>query len=263
MDRPNTGRRISTLSVEPQLFARRASIIFDPPNGAHVQFSCLDHDGHLFYCKPDADGRPLRAIELICTLLAESLGIRVADVAIIEHGGETYFGSRDEPSSENIFSVRSYLSTRQSDELGGGARFPGEHLARLFVLDVFLNNPDRGFCNFLLVRDGSVRRLCAIDFANADLSAITTDRMPVANSQTLIVGKQLRAIHGDFRSCGVEMLERIATFPADAYKRIVGQVPLDWLTAAQRKELNENWQSSGFANRLATLRKRLEDGELV
>lgn len=65
-------------SIGGQLIPRRAQTLLPPPEGEDIDFACYDHEGILFYCKGDGSGRPVRATELICTRLADRLGIRTA-----------------------------------------------------------------------------------------------------------------------------------------------------------------------------------------
>lgn len=249
--------------LENQLFARRTRIVYPAPNGADVVFTCHDHNGDFFYCKGDQRGRPVRATELICTRLAERLGIRTAPCAIVEHDGDTYFGSQQELSPADRFAVADYLTTPQTNELGQSSHFPGEYLAQLNALDIFLSNPDRGTHNFLLVKDGAIQRICAIDFADADLAGLSSHRFPVANSPTVSVGNRLRGIHGPFTDSAVEMVDRIAALPKDVFTRLVNEVPDEWLTQEKRGGLNEIWSSPGFHSRVAILRASLRDGTVL
>lgn len=260
---PTKGGPRSLAPIVPQLFNRRATQIFDPPNGQDVAFACLDHEGQYFYCKDDRRTRPVRATELIFTRLADRLGIRTAPFAVIEHDGETYFASRHENSASSLFAVRDFLATPRFNEIGQPERFPGEYLAQLLAFDLFIGNPDRDAHNFLLVKDGSFQRLCAIDFADADLMGLTTERFPVASSRTVVVGKLHRAIHGAYASSGVEMLDRILALPADAFAAFVDEVPDEWLSENQRGELKNVWGSPVFETRLALLRSGIIDGGLV
>lgn len=250
-------------SDEPQLFYRRASTILPSPNGKNVAFGCFDQDGHYYFCKADDGYRPVRATEIIFTRLADRLGIRTAEWAIIEHNHETFFGSRQEISSATHFQTRAYLEKSHSNELGQPANFPGEHLAQLLALDLFMGNPDRGANNFLLVKDGNFIRLCAIDFADGDLAGLGGTRFPVAGTTTTDVGRRYRQIHGQFDDAAIEMVDRIAALPASAFLQIVSEVRDDWLSADLRGGLNEVWGSPGFCRRLTALRSVLEDGTLL
>jgi len=249
--------------VEPELFPRRATRIYDPPNGRDVAFACHDHEGNYYYCKDDRNGRPVRAAEIIFTRLADWLGIRTANWSIIEHENDLFFGSRNELSSAGHFNTGNFLTTSQTNEIGQPSHFPGEHLARLRAFDFFIDNPDRSLNNFLLVRDGSFSRICAIDFAAASIDRLGSDRFPVAGDPTVAVGKLLAGIHGAFAHSAVEMVDRIAAIPPEIFKRLVHDVPDEWLSQEKKGGLDAVWGSPGFHARLASLRSKLKNGTLV
>jgi len=263
MNDPQWGGVRSLAPIEPQLFPRRISTIYPALNGADIVFSGIDHAGNTFFCKGDKPGRRIRATEMIYTRLADELRIRVPQCAVIEHDGETFFGSLQESSTVSIFEARDFLMTPQRNELGQPGNFPGAYLAQLLVFDLFIGNWDRGLNNFLIIQDGAMRRFCAIDHASADLAVLTTNRFPVAHSQTLTVGRMLREIHGSFDREALEMVARIGAIPKATFDRIVNEVPDDWLTQDERGELLEVWDSPGFSGRLDALRKSLVDGKLV
>lgn len=250
-------------SLDRQLFARRASTVIPPTNGKDIAFCCIDESGRFFFCKDDRAGRDVRATELIVTRLANRLGIRTADWAVIEHDGQTYFGSQQEVSSALPFQVQDYLATPQKNELGQPYAFPGEWLAQLLAFDLFVGNPDRGPHNFLLVKDGSMSQICAIDFADSRLTDLATDRFPVAQSTTVHIGRRYRSIHGSHHAAAVQMIDQIEALPATVFSRIVSEVPADWQNDIATGGLIEVWGSPGFKRRLASLRSVLTDGTLV
>jgi len=128
---------------------------------------------------------------------------------------------------------------------------------------MFIGNWDRSLQNFLVVVEGGMRRVCLIDFAAASPFDLTVNRFPVAQDQTVTVGRRLRAIHGTFDRAAVEMIDRIAALPKAAFDHIVREVPDEWLTQEERGGLLEVWGSPGFSDRLSALRKGIIDGSLV
>lgn len=263
MSDPQRGGVRSPSSVELELYARRIRTIIDPPNGADVAFTGFDYEGIAFICKDDRSGRRVRATELIFTRLADRLGLRVAECAIVEYERERYFGSRQEVSTLERFDAEYFLTTIMKNELGQPTEFPGSYLAQVRVYDMFISNWDRSLQNFLVVSEGGMRRICLIDFAAGNPFNLTSNRFPVAPDQTVIVGRRLKAIHGTFDRAAIEMIDRIAALPKAAFDHIVREVPDEWLTQEERGGLLEVWGSPGFSERLAALRKGITDGSLV
>lgn len=244
------------------LFNRRISTLLPgQPNGRHIGFRCIADDGQFYYCKDDQDGLPIRASEWICTGLAEHLGIATAARAIIENDlGQTFFGSRSPKSLADEAEVSRILSSPAKGELGDPHPWLGQYLARLRAYDLFVDNPDRSVRNFVLDRDGSFQRLCAIDFASARLLKLPVSQFPVASEATICVGNVLQKMHGPHWDSAREMIDRIAAVPWAVVDGILRELPEEWLPQDQRGLLNEYWSGDPFRARIAQLRKTLSDG---
>lgn len=265
---PGDGRKFmgapqSHLDSQLSLLRTRISTIYPgQPTGKHVNFLCTDRDGVVYYCKNDADGRPVRATEWFAQSLAEHLGIAVPVFRVMEdnEGKQTFFGSRNVISTAGNFEVRDYLTRKKVSELGGPADWFGRWLSGLYALDMFLNNPDRGMNNFVLEKGSSADKLYAIDFADAHLEDITSDRFPVAASNTVCNGKFVEAHHGFFLDSALEMIENIRVIPISVIDGIVGGMPNEWMLDDQKREICSAWADGRHNLRLAALRSGLEDG---
>jgi hypothetical protein len=246
--------------VQSRLFHRRVSTRFpNAAQGRHLAFGCIADDGWYFYCKEDRDGLPVRATEWMATRLARLCGIATADCAIIEDPstGEELFGSRQPDSVADRFTVAAFLSQTHTNELGEVSLWPGQYLARLRALDMFIDNPDRGNDNFVLARDGLQTNLCAIDFGSARLFRCTTDAFPVESERTISVGKLHQQIHGSHLDSAVEMLEQLARIPADIVRSILNELPDSWLSESQRGTFNGFWSDGRKEQRIKNLRSAL------
>lgn len=264
---PNNGTRSSNRSSlhvdsQPSLLPTRISTIYpQQPTGKHVTFLCTAVDGFDYYCKADAHGRPIRATEWIAQSLAHHLGIAVPEFRVMEGlDGETLFGSRQVISTAGIFEVRDYLSRKKLNEIGGPTDWFGRWLTGLFVLDLFLNNPDRGTNNFILEKGGSVDGLRVIDFADGRLEDVTTNRFPVAASNTVCNGKFVESVHGFFLDSASEMIEKIRLIPVPVIEGIIGGMPNDWMADEQKLQICAAWADNRLQSRLSALRSGLEDG---
>lgn len=258
---PSLGNVSSQLDSQLSLLRPRISFVYPgTQNQKHIKFRARAEDGFDYYCKADADGRAIRATEWIAQSLARHLGIAVPEFRVMEHNGETFFGSRESISTAGIFEVQDFLARKKLNELGGTADWLGNHLSRLHVLDMFLNNPDRGNNNFVLESDGLARKLCAIDFADARLEDLTSDRFPVAASNTVCNGKFRASVHGFSLDTALEMIDNIRDIRASVIDGIIGKMPNDWMVDDQKLEIREAWASSRLEPRLSALRAGLEDG---
>ena len=258
----NPSRLDSQLSLLPTRISTRYP---SQPIGKHYGFRCEADDGQTYHCKSDADGRPIRATEWISQSLALHLGIAVPNFRIMEdRDGETYFGSHGHIRTAAPFKLNYLLTTRTMvNELGGPAgpmSWLGPRLSGLYALDMFLNNDDRNLRNFVLLEDSVPNVLCAIDFADARLEDITSDRFPVATSNTVCNGKFVESVHGFSLDSALEMIERIVAIPVSAIDGIIGKMPNDWMVDDQKLQIREAWVGSRLEPRLSALRAGLEDG---
>ncbi len=230
--------------VQPSLFPKRVSTRYPlQPAGADIAFVCEVSEGGTYYCKDDTRGRPVRMTDWICTQLANHLGIATADCAIVEdESGNTYFGSLQDRSTALRFSADDYLRRPQKGELGQPLEWLGRYLSRLYVLDLFIDNPDRDMPNFVLQAEGRALRLCAIDFAAANLLSLPSVQFPIAHGRTLPVGKLLRHLHDFFEESALEMIDRIAAVPQGIFAGFFSQIPADWASETQRDGIIGSWQ---------------------
>jgi len=203
-------------------------------------------------------------IDWVCTRLGSHVGIATAECAVVEDGeGETYFGSCQHKSTALHFTVDNFLRTPRRGELGQPSEWPGRYLSQLYVLDLFLHNSDRDIPNFVLHSEGRNLRLCAIDFAASDLTALSARHFPIAHGRTFLVGKLLRHTHGFFEDSALEMIDRIAAVPTSLVAGLLAEIPPDWASHTQKEGICEAWQSSQMQQRLAGLRAGIKDGSLL
>lgn len=252
--------------TQPSLYPIRIGIIYPRNvNGADICYTCHSEQGELYYCKDDKDGRIIRATEWFSTNLARHLNIATADCAVLEepNSGQTVFGSRHAISSAASFDAKNFLSIPLEDELGQPGEWIGRYLSGLYAFDLFLNNPDRGFQNFLLLQHGINRQLCAIDFASAQLGDLAGTNFPVASTHTVFVGRFCRQKHGFYPESAFEMIRRLAAVPPQIIAGFLDGMPDDWMTSKQREGICEHWSGNGIEGRLAALRSGIADESLL
>lgn len=263
---PSLGVIPKGLDSQPSLLQTRISTIYPhQPIGKHIRFRCEADDGQTYHCKSDADGRPIRANEWISQSLALHLGIAVPDFRIMEdRDGETYFGSHEHIRTASPFKLEDLLTRcTAANELGGPAgplSWLGPRLSGLYALDMFLNNNDRNLRNFVLLEDTVPNVLCAIDFADARLEDITSDRFPVAGSHTVCNGKFVESLHGFSLDTALEMIDNIWDIRVSVIDRIIGGMPSDWMVDDQKQQIRGAWADNRLGARLSALRAGLEDG---
>ncbi len=262
--RLHPGRKLAAISTNSEsqesLFQRRVSTrLPDAVRGQHLAFGCIADDGRYYYCKEDRNGHPARASEWLATRLARAVDLPTVECAVVldPDTGEEFFGSRQVELVADFFSVRDFLSRPNTDELGGHGAFPGQFLTELRTFDLFVDNPDRGPDNFVLVRDGLLTNLCPIDFASARLIECTTDGFPLETERTIFVGKLHQELHGSHPEFVEKMLEKLAAISVTTVRKILGEMPDLWLTVHQRGKIDEFWSDGRRDQRLKNLRAAL------
>lgn len=254
------------LTQQPSLFPLRVGTPYPTlVNGADIAFSCEAQSGGTYFCKRDKDGRHIRAAEWFFTHVARYLGIVTPECAILEDGNaqDTVFGSLQVIGEVAGFEAHQFLTTPSLGELGQPSEWPGAYLSGLYVIDLFIGNIDRSLKNFFVLQEGSNRRLCAYDFASANLAGLATRQFPVATCHTIQVGRFLRFRHSFFDRAANDMIDRIAAIPSEVIASFLKQMPGDWMSLKQREGICELWSARRFGGRLMALRTGIADGSLL
>lgn len=256
----------SSMQGQVNLFPLRVSTIYPGlVNGADIEFVCEAEQGGTYYCKNDKNGRLIRATEWLFTHLANHLNIVTPECAVLEnpHTGDTLFGSLQIASPASDIQLNAFLTNSQLGEVGQPSEWPGAYLSGLYTVDLFMNNPDRGFQNFILQKYGFGNRLCAFDFAASKISTLTGNEFPIASDPTVQIGRYLRDKHGFFRRASFEMIDRIAAVPRDTIASFLTRMPVDWMTTEHREVICELWSGKKFGGRLTALRTGIADGSFL
>lgn len=251
--------------MQPNLLPVRISTRYPArPIGKDNTFYCIGVDGKHYYCKDDSNGRPSRANEWVFYSLARHLRILTPQFAILEDdSGNLYFGSEAIISTASRVELDYFFKTPVRNELGQVAPWPGQYFSRLYIFDLFIGNMDRTIQNFVMDANQHPRPLYAIDFADADLSEMATDRFAVAGSNTMIHGRFLRIYHPFSSDSADEMIKNIGAIPPGFLREVMRGMPDDWLAQSQRQEFCEQWASGARHQRLAALRAGIADGSLL
>jgi hypothetical protein len=179
--------------------------------------------------------------------------------------GETYFGSKEIWGAANRFDAQTFLTTRPAYDpaIGDPYSWLSWYLSRLYAFDLFVGNPDRQVCNFLLVQEGSKRRLWAFDFDAADLSLIKTSNFPIVQTKTLSVGRLWRQHRHFDESSAFELIDWLGAISTTALESILAPIPDDWMSSDKREAFVDDWRKGASAARLTALRCGLKDGSLL
>lgn len=230
------------------------------PNGAHISFKAFGEDNNTYYCKGDDFSNPVRMREAIYGQLARHLGIATPPMAVLldTDSNEIFFGSLHSEFTQHKFALRNFLATSRRDEITQlHPDWPGRYFAKLYVLDMFLYNIDRAASNLVLIDDGNMDKLCAIDFALCELAIRPITEFPIEKSETVVVGKMLQKVHGSFRDSAFEMIDRISNVPITVIRSFFMELPIDWNNDGEREKLYGIWDGPKLGIRLDALRERI------
>jgi hypothetical protein len=91
---------------------------------------------------------------------------------------------------------------------------------------------------------------------------VTCDRFVIEGTNTLSVGRRLRAIHGFDLDAALEMVGRLEAIPLNVLRALVRELPEDWLSLAEGEGFCDDWERRMGA-RLTALSAGLRSGSLL
>lgn len=205
----------------------------------------------------DGNGK-VPATEMFCYELARKLQIATPHFEIIRMRDSSFaFGSAWEGG---VDPVTKYLQA--VDILKGTKKVRGliEFLSKVYALDLFVNNIDRHFGNYLF-RDSihnSVIPL-AYDFGRAwyayDPFGYQALEAIDENTQDW---HQIICTHGQFdENLALATLDAIQGISANEISVIINEFPNGWLSATDATEFVDWWSNGGMADRVAELKARI------
>lgn len=278
MPKPPNSPSKQTIAVAPmavmprqmQMFSRKAIIEFPPSErSADYLGEVQADDTHYYYIKGDQPGRLVRASEWICTNISETVGIGAPTPAAIERiDGTVVFGSRRIAGVADKAITVNYLTTPSATNLGVPASGLQSVLSSIYALDMFIQNDDRHFGNYLSVDDNGTRRLYAFDYSRALFWRWPWQGFPKKGTieegfRTRPCGTILRNLHGFDRNAASQTLDRLSGLAPATIEGFVNQMPTDWLPAEVRSQFVGWWASEARNARIEELRAGIIDGTLL
>jgi hypothetical protein len=220
-------------------------------------------DNHIYFTKGDAHGRLVRASEWICTHVAETVGITAPTPCIIElTDGSTVFGSRKVHGLADEAVTLAFLCTPSQSNTATPLIGLRTVLSSIYAFDMFMFNDDRHPGNYMSVDDGGMRRLYTFDFSRALFWHWPWNGYPSEGSNTIQVGRFLRAQHGFDQVAAATTLDRLESVPVQMINGFINLMPTDWLPAKERDELL-SWWGADPPSRADALRQGFADGSAL
>lgn len=156
-----------------------------------------------------------------------------------------------------------FLETRSMNEFGMPVPGLQAALSAIHAFDLFVDNVDRHFGNFLVVPEGEDRLLYGLDFARAFFWRWPWDKFGGLEDVTGGAWIEIRERHGFDETAALAIVNRLGIITDNEIRGILKQMPAHWLSQALQDELLAYCRDGGWAARVASLREGLGSGSIV
>ena len=222
---------------------------------------CRCDDGSDYAVKDGTANALVPHSEWFCTHLGEAVGLASPPCKVVDVQGVSCFGSRWESGHDP---TDWWLRARKG-EIDFSSLAPT--LSRIYAFDLFVNNIDRHFTNFIVRQQHFGVSLLAFDYSRAWLvNGLPTPMLPMADTEkTVVVVKILRRLFGDFLQASdvnyvMDNLERITKVQIE---QIIDSHPIELLTSQQRDSIFSWWNNGDKISRIDDIRKGVKDGSYL
>lgn len=237
--------------MQLQMFRRKIVDELGVLGGVTSARSVRADDNLNYVVKDDAppDAPTVRASEYIWLSVARAVGLAAPQPEIIEDGGgRALVATRREQNAVG----RDYASSL-TELLAGTIHNGSSHLSRLYAFDLFCANWDRHPGNYLVLDDGGVKVIFAIDFSHVTvhpgLASAARDPISVAATATRAFFPQVTQPYGADSAAAIEMVERLEKLPDATVDAILTATPDDWISDPERDGVRSWWKNGSRAAR--------------
>lgn len=254
---PTAARHIG--GYQKRLFP--VDILTEYPNNqgsADLQLIVNARDGKDYAVKKPTDGKgKVPASELMCYELAYRVTIPTPNYAFIKlSNGALGFGSLWEGGVIKVSHIHEVLEILKGKKKVNNLK---TFLSRLYAFDIFVNNEDRHWGNYLWRQsfDNSLIAL-AFDFSRACFETGHTGfeaLHPASNTQDSFMLINLTMNYD--RTEAIACLDTLAAISTEEVEEILENMPADWMTKADRKSYTDWWSSKARIERINTIKGRI------
>ena len=245
--------------LQPSLFPIEAKDIYRNDQGsADLQMIATAVNNKDYAVKTIADGNGFVPLtELFSYELARELSIATPNYALIKLRDQSIgFGSEWEGG---VLILRE--SSKVLDVLNGSTQVRGlkAFLSRVFALDLFLNNIDRHFGNYIFRDSYSGVIALAYDFSRAwyAFKPYGYESISDSTANTFVCHKLICTTNNFDASIALATLNEIKNINVEVINRILSNAPNEWLPEDTRKEILDWWGSQDMENRITHLKSRI------
>jgi hypothetical protein len=248
--------------LQLQLFKHYIVDELGPVGGITGARSVRASDSLNYIVKDEGGGvATVRAADYLWLSVARLIGLAAPTPEIIEDrlANRMLLGTRREQNAVG----RDHASCL-AELLTGAVHNGGEHLSRIFAFDLFCSNWDRHPGNYLVLDEGGVRVVFAIDFSHV---ALIPDHCPAAADPVREVHNATRAFfpvvvqpYGPDAAAAIDTINRLAALSPAHIHAILGTMPDQWLAANGKQDIADWWANGARAARLTTITNGLGNG---
>jgi hypothetical protein len=222
---------------------------------------CHCDDGSDYVVKDRSGNVLVPHSEWFCTHLGEAVGLASPPCKVVDVQGVSCFGSRWESGHD----AAEWWYRAQRSEIDFNDLAPT--LSRIYAFDLFVNNIDRHFLNFIVRRQHFGVSLLAFDYSQAWLvNGLPPPTLPMAHTEkTVAISRILRKMFGHFlREEDVgHVLDSLEFIKEEKIVSIIDGHPKDWLTEEQKASIVSWWSGVEKNSRIDDIRKGVKDGSYL
>lgn len=236
-------------------------ILTEYPNNqgsVDLQLIVSARDGKDYAVKKPTDGKgKIPASELVCYELAYRVTIPTPNYAFIKlSDGTLGFGSLWEGGVKKVSHMHEVMQILTSQVKVNNLK---TFLSRLYAFDIFVNNEDRHWGNYLWRQsfDNNLIAL-AFDFSRAcfEVGHDGYEAMhPACNTQSsfMLINVTMNYDRTEAMAC----LDALAAISAEDVEEILENMPKDWMTKADRTSYADWWKSQARMDRINNIKRRI------
>ena len=225
-------------------------------NSMDMQCIGAGRDGRDYAIKTVLDGKGyVPATELFCYELAHCVFIPTPEYALVKMSDDSIaFGSVWNGGSSTITSdmeAMTFINSKNPDDRIFSM------VSKIYGLDLFVNNIDRHFGNYLFADSYKRRIVLAFDFSRAwlevDYKGVDATNPSPKNKTELC--RNLLKMKGLLKTdITIETLESIRKIDSSRIKAIFNKMPQKWLSSGFEAEFINWWGGKDFTQRVELLK---------
>jgi hypothetical protein len=202
------------------------------------------------------DGRGfVPATELFCYELAKLINIPTPNYDLITmRDGSFAFGSTWEGGVSPIKDINQVIAILTGKTI---IRDLNLFLSRVYAFDLFINNIDRHFGNYLFRESFNSMIGLAFDYSRAwyEVGAFSFDSLNDKETKTQQCHSFIKDYNKYDRLEASKTLDKILSIEAKSIEAILQKIPDDWLETQAKNEVAHWWASDSMELRISTLKR--------